>query len=87
MELKAYLETLYDYNYWANKRYLAVAETLTEEQFHREQGHSWDSIYRVLLHMMSSEWMWLERWNGRSPQVLLEPEDFPTFASILSELF
>ena len=32
MELKSYLETLYDYNYWANKRYLAVAETLTEEQ-------------------------------------------------------
>ena len=30
MELKQYLEHLYEYNYWANKRYLAVAETLTE---------------------------------------------------------
>ena len=29
--------TLYDYNYWANKLYLAVAETLTEEQLFRKQ--------------------------------------------------
>jgi uncharacterized damage-inducible protein DinB len=38
MELKQYLETLYDYNYWANKRYLTVAETLTEEQLFRKQA-------------------------------------------------
>jgi uncharacterized damage-inducible protein DinB len=82
MNLKDYLMTLYDYNDWANHRYLAVAETLTEEQLFRKQGHSWDSVYRVLLHMLSSEWMWLERWQGRSPQVFLEPKDFPTLASI-----
>ena len=40
MELKSYLEHLYDYNYWANKRYLAVAESLTEEQLLRKQGHA-----------------------------------------------
>jgi hypothetical protein len=30
MQLKSYLEILYNYTYWANKRYLAVAETLAE---------------------------------------------------------
>ena len=30
MQLKDYLQHLYEYNYWANKRYLLVAETLTE---------------------------------------------------------
>ena len=55
MELKNYLETLYDYNYWANKRYLAVAETLTEEQLFHKHGHSWDSIHAIFVHMMSSE--------------------------------
>ena len=82
MQIKEYLQHLYDYSYWANHRYLKAAEALTEEQLMRKQGHSWDSVYRVLLHMMSSEWMWLERWNGKSPQSFLEPGDFPTLASI-----
>ena len=54
MQLKQYLEYLYDYNYWANKRYLKVAENLTDEQLFRKQGHSWDSVHAVLVHMMSS---------------------------------
>ncbi|NJN79417.1 MAG: hypothetical protein HC797_02525 [Anaerolineales bacterium] len=58
MELKTYLETLYDYNYWANKRYVAVAETLTEEQLFYQHGHSWESVHAILVHMMSSERMW-----------------------------
>jgi uncharacterized damage-inducible protein DinB len=81
MELKSYLEHLYDYNYWANKRYLAVAETLTEEQLFRKQGHSWDSVHAVLVHMMSSEHMWPQRWRGEKG-TFLDPQDFPTAASI-----
>jgi uncharacterized damage-inducible protein DinB len=81
MELKQYLETLYDYNYWANKHYLAVAETLTEEQLFRKQGHSWDSVHRVFVHMMSSERMWPMRWRGEKSR-FLDPKDFPTVVSI-----
>ena len=81
MELKAYLEHLYDYNYWANKRYLAVAETLTEEQLFRKQGHSWDSVQAVLVHMMSSERMWPQRWRGEKG-TFLDPKDFSTAESI-----
>jgi uncharacterized damage-inducible protein DinB len=82
MNLKEYLVELYDYNCWANKRYLAVAETLTEEQLFRKQGHSWDSVHGVLLHMMSSETVWLKRWHGESPKAHLDPKDFPTLASV-----
>ena len=28
------------------------------------------------------EWLWLERWRGRSPRVLLPPEEFPTLAAV-----
>ncbi len=77
MQLKSYLDHLYDYNYWANKRYLAVAETLTEEQLFRKQGHSWDSVHGVLVHMMSSERMWPQRWRGEKG-TFLDPNDFPT---------
>jgi uncharacterized damage-inducible protein DinB len=81
MELKSYLEALYNYNYWANHRYLAVAETLREEQFFRKQGHSWDSVQAVLVHMMSSERMWPQRWRGEQG-TFLDPRDFPTAASV-----
>jgi len=81
MQLSEYLQQLYDYNYWANKRYLAVAETLTEEQLFRKQGHSWDSVQAVLVHMMSSERMWPQRWRGEKGS-FLDPQDFPTIASV-----
>jgi len=82
MELKQYLRHMYDYTYWANRRYLAVAERLTDEQLRRKQGHSWDSVYGVLLHMLSSETRWLLRWHGESPSSHLSPDDFPTLASV-----
>ena len=81
MELKTYLEELYEYNYWANKRYLAVAETLTEEQLFRKQGHSWESVHAVFVHMMSSERMWPQRWQTGKGE-FLDAKDFPTVASI-----
>src|SRR5512144_3190685 len=81
MLLKDYLQELYEYNYWANKRYLAVAETLTEEQLFRQQGHSWDSVQAVLVHMMSSERMWPQRWRGEQG-TFLNPKDFPSVAAI-----
>jgi uncharacterized damage-inducible protein DinB len=81
MNLKDYLAELYDYNYWANKRYLTVAETLTEEQLFRKQGHSWDSVQAIFVHIMSSERMWRQRWDGEKAE-FLDAKDFPTVASI-----
>ena len=81
MNLKDYLIELYAYNYWANKRYLAVAETLTEEQLFHNQGHSWDSIQAVLVHMMNSERMWPQRWRGETG-TFLNPKDFPDVTAI-----
>jgi len=81
MNLKDYLIELYDYNYWANKRYLAVAETLSEEQLFRKQGHSWDSVHAIFVHMLGSERMWPQRWRGEQG-TFLDPKDFPTAASI-----
>ena len=81
MQLTEYLQELYEYNYWANKRYLVVAETLTEEQLFRKQGHSWDSVLAVFVHMMNSERMWPARWRGEMIQ-FLDPKDFPSVPSV-----
>jgi uncharacterized damage-inducible protein DinB len=81
MQFKDYLQHLYEYNYWANKRYLSVAETLSDEQLFRKQGHSWDSIHAVFVHMMSSEHMWRQRWLCEKGE-FLDPKDFPSVVSI-----
>jgi uncharacterized damage-inducible protein DinB len=82
MNLPEYLHQLFDYSYWANKRYLAVAEGLTEEQLFRQHGHSWGDVYGILLHMLSSEAVWLKRWNGIFPKSHLSRDEFPTLVAL-----
>jgi uncharacterized damage-inducible protein DinB len=82
MELKPYLKILYDYNFWADHRYFAVAEGLTDEQLHRMQGHSWGDVHAMFVHLLSSEWIWVQRWHGTSPKGHLNKADFPTLASV-----
>lgn len=81
MNLVNYFQELYDYNYWANKRYVAVAETLTTEQLFQKHGHSWENVQSILVHMMSSERMWRLRWLGE-PAPTLDAKDFPNVESI-----
>ncbi len=82
MNIKEYLNQVYDYVYWANRRYFAVAEGMTDEQLHQMQGHSWGDVHAMLVHMMSSEWVWLQRWQGTSPKAHLNRDDFPTLATV-----
>jgi uncharacterized damage-inducible protein DinB len=82
MNAKEYIRQVYDYSYWANHRYFAVAEGLTGEQLHKMQGHSWGDVHAMFVHMMSSEWVWLQRWHGASPKAHLSKEDFPPLASV-----
>ena len=82
MNSKDYIKQIYDYMYWANNRYFAVAENLSEELLHKMQGHSWGDIHAMFVHIMSSEWVWLQRWHGTSPTGHLSKDDFPTLASV-----
>ncbi|HEX8992321.1 MAG TPA: DinB family protein [Anaerolineales bacterium] len=82
MDIKDYLKEAYDYMYWATGRYVAVAEGLTEAQLHQVQGHSWGEIHATLVHMMSSEWVWLQRWHGTSPKAHLDQSEFPTLPAL-----
>jgi len=82
MSIKTYLEGLYDYNDWANHRYLKIAEALNEEQHHRKQNYISTSIFTTLLHMFSTETIWLKRWQGEAPKEEFSSNDFPTLISI-----
>jgi uncharacterized damage-inducible protein DinB len=76
------MRELFDYNYWARDRQLEACAALTEEQLLRPMGSSFSSVRDTLAHLVAVEWLWLERWQGRSPRALPPPDEFPTLAAI-----
>jgi uncharacterized damage-inducible protein DinB len=58
---------LFDYTEWANDLALNAAANLSDENLRRDFGISHKSIFGTLVHMAGAEWIWWERWNGRSP--------------------
>ncbi len=61
------IRELFAYNRWANRRFLDAAAALGDEPLRRDLGSSFPSVAATLEHILSAEWIWLERWNGRSP--------------------
>lgn len=77
----AYVSELYGYNRWANQQTLSAASALSAEMFTRTLGGSFGSVRGTLGHIYGAEWIWLERWHGRSPTKLPQP-DFPDIGSL-----
>lgn len=73
---------LFEYNYWARDRQLQACTLLTEEQFRRPMGNSFSSLRDTLAHLVGAEWLWLERWRGRSPRTMFSAVEFPTLAAV-----
>lgn len=61
------IRRLFDYTEWANDLAMEAANRLTDEDLRRDVGVSHQSIFGTLSHTAGAEWIWLERWNGRSP--------------------
>lgn len=76
------IHTLYQYNAWANARILDTTARLSPEQFLASRGASYDSVRDTLVHTMSAQWIYLARWQGASPQAMLDAQQFPDLASI-----
>ncbi|HEV8142732.1 MAG TPA: DinB family protein [Methylomirabilota bacterium] len=80
--LDAVIRDLYDYNAWANARILDTAAKLTHEQLLAPGGASFDSVRDTLVHTMNAQWLYLERWQGRSPRAWPEASTYPDLAAI-----
>lgn len=70
------------YNAWGNGRALDTVAALEPGQFTRDLGGSYPSLQATLTHMLWAEWVWLERWQGRSPKELFTPGEFPTVSHL-----
>lgn len=64
---------LYDYGCWAREQQLAVCATLAQEQLIRPLGSSFGSLQDTLRHQAGADWVWLERFQGRSPESFPAP--------------
>ena len=58
--MKAYIEQLIDYNYWANGLILKYCEKLPAEDFTKENEYNPESVRNILAHIMLAEWLWLD---------------------------
>jgi uncharacterized damage-inducible protein DinB len=79
----AVIKKLFNYNYWARDRQMEVCSQLTHEQFLFPSKGSFSSLRDTLGHLMAVEWLWLERWRGRSPKSLLAAGQFSALSDLL----
>lgn len=73
---------LYEYNAWADRRMLEAASALTEEQFTKTLGSSFSSVRDTVVHIYGVEWLWLERFQGRSPVAIPDDKEFADIAKL-----
>jgi uncharacterized damage-inducible protein DinB len=73
---------LVEYHYWARDRLLQAVEALTPDQYTRDMGNSFRSVRDTLVHLYSAEWIWLSRWQGESPAMMLQAEAYPDLPSL-----
>ena len=76
------MRQLYEYNAWANHRQLEAASKVPASDFLRPLGSSFGSLRDTLAHIYGAEWVWLERFQGRSPASLPEVGQFENLAGL-----
>ncbi len=76
------MRILYDYNAWANHRQLQAVSKLATDEFLKPMGSSFGSVRDTLAHIYGAEWLWLERFQGRSPSSLPDVTHFKDVKSL-----
>jgi uncharacterized damage-inducible protein DinB len=73
---------LYEFNAWADRRMLGAVAAVKQEEFLRPMGSSFGSLRDTAAHIYGGEWVWLERFEGRSPASLPDVTEFQDVASL-----
>ena len=66
------LRNFFAFGRWANKTILESVAPLTAEEYSRPIGGSFGSVQGTLFHLYGADWVWLERFHGRSPRAMPE---------------
>lgn len=74
---KADIQLLFEYDRWANFKMIEVVAGLAPDQLKKNTGASFESIHGTLVHILSADKIWLDRWTGKTPSPL-KAESIPT---------
>jgi uncharacterized damage-inducible protein DinB len=77
-----YVRFLFDYSYWARDRVLVQTAKLDEREYVRARNLPSGSLRGTLVHLLSAEIVWRNRWQGVSPRSLLTEADVSTFDAL-----
>ena len=70
------LRDLFAFGRWANRTIIESVAALTPEEYARPIGGSFGSVQGTLVHLYGADWVWLERFHGRSPRAMPAGDDF-----------
>ncbi len=73
---------LFAYAWWARGRQLDACAALTPEQLMQNLGGSFACLRDTLAHSVNVEWLWYERWNGRTPAAAPPADALPTLDAV-----
>lgn len=73
---------LFAYSRWANAKVLESVSTLTPEELGRPVGGSFSTVLGTLTHVYGGEWVWLERFLGRSPRALPPAQEIASLGAL-----
>ena len=77
------IRDLYAYNEWANSHVLEAAGALSEEEFSRAQGASFESVEGNLAHIVGAQVVKLSRWTtGGNPVSIAEAQSLSGLVTI-----
>ncbi len=76
------ITTLFEYNYWANKRILAAASRISEEQFIAPTSFPRGNLRATLIHVLDAEFGWRILLTSAEEVPDLTEKDLPTLAGI-----
>ncbi len=76
------IRSFYAYGAWANARVLEAASHLDQMQLVAPDDGAYGSVRDTLVHIAAVQWVFLERWQGRSPSSMWDPADFPDVEAI-----
>lgn len=84
--MKQILNQYAGYNYWANKIILEKLARVPHELWTLENGSSFGSIYKTVVHMMETESVWWQRLKLKERVELPEKDNEQNEAAISQEL-
>lgn len=78
------ISTLFEYDTWATSRTLEAVSSVPKDRYLEDLKSSHGGIHTTLVHILSSDIVWLTRWTGGPAAAHIGKSEIPDLASLKS---